>query len=105
MLCIDHLWLKVGVWRAGHEADARTNLFRWTVIYKANIAHGFINETSRLGLDHVELCSPGGRTGHLSLTPNLTCALLPPPLVMVDLPAAGHMMNVSSVFIPGFSLF
>ena len=31
VLCIDHLWLKGGVWRADLEADPRTNVSRWTV--------------------------------------------------------------------------
>ena len=35
---LTNLWLTVGVWRAELEAGSRTNVSRWTVIYKANIA-------------------------------------------------------------------
>ena len=40
VVCIDHLWLKGGVYRAEREADSAAHTCRHSVIYKANIAYG-----------------------------------------------------------------
>ena len=38
VFCIDHLWLKRGVYRAEREADSAAHTCRHSVIYKAKIA-------------------------------------------------------------------
>ena len=40
VICIDHLWLKRGLYRAEREADSAAHTCRHSVIYKAKIAYG-----------------------------------------------------------------
>ncbi|CAL8321226.1 unnamed protein product [Gadus morhua 'NCC'] len=40
VICIDHLWLKRGVYRAEREADSAAHTLVGTLIYKAKIAYG-----------------------------------------------------------------
>ena len=40
VICIDHLWLKRGVYRAEREDDSAAHTCRHSVIYKAKIAYG-----------------------------------------------------------------
>ena len=42
VICIDHLWLKKGVYRAEREADSAAHTCRQFVIYKEKIAEYFL---------------------------------------------------------------
>ncbi len=59
VLCIDHLWLNVGVSRAEYEAEPRAQTLRQAVIYKGEIACRCADAwfyKSGIFLAHAKLC-------------------------------------------------
>ena len=85
VLCIDHVWVEVGacggVW-GRVEADPRTNVSRWTVIYKAiQVCVGGCLPINPLILTHFThlhilsvLCTPAPYTDGLSFIKNMVSA-------------------------------